>query len=54
MPASSVSSEIKHLMGAKGYSQKRAGTASMSMARAGKFGKKTKHSAGLKRLYTEG
>ena len=54
MPASSVGAEIKHLMQEKGYPQKRAVTASMSMARAGKFGKKAKHSAGLKRLYTEG
>ena len=54
MPASSVSSEIKHLMGAKAYPQKRAVAASMSMARAGQFGKKAKRSAGLKRLYKEG
>lgn len=56
MPAGSVAAEIKHLMHEKGYPQKRAVAAAMSMSRRGDFGKKAKHDAskGLKRLYKEG
>ena len=56
MPAGSMGAEIQHLMREKGYPQKRAVAASMSMAREGKFGKKDKKKAksGLARLYREG
>ena len=37
MPASSVGAEISHLVRDKGYPQKRAVAASLSMERAGKF-----------------
>mgnify|MGYP001596703594 CR=1 FL=1 len=56
MPASSVGAEIKHLKGEKGYPQKRAVAAALSMARRGDFGKSAKRRAskGLARLYKEG
>jgi hypothetical protein len=40
MPAANESEEISHLMKDKGYPQKRAVAAAMSMKRAGKFRKK--------------
>jgi len=44
MPAGSTSEEISHLMKDKGYPQKRAVAAAMSMERAGKFRKKGRKS----------
>ena len=42
MPASTRSEEISHLMRDKGYPQKRAVAAALSMERAGKFKRKGK------------
>lgn len=42
MPAGSVSEEISHLVREKGYPQKRAVAAALSMERRGKFGRKGK------------
>ena len=50
MPAGSVSSEIRHLMKDRGYPQKRAVAASLSMARRGDYGKRAQRKARTRRV----